>query len=72
MEAENFADNGVAANPNFSSNLAARKPGLKMTFQKLDAFGCPRRFECEHIYGPKVLSIPPNHVGHLSPTNAPG
>src|SRR5438876_10579242 len=65
IEAGEFADHGIAADPGFAGNLAAGQPGFKADFQEFEAFGSPGAFVGGHDDGPKLSS---RHCDSLWPT----
>ena len=46
-----FPNDGVAGRPDFASNLAARKPGVEVVLQQLDALGRPPLVNRAHVDG---------------------
>ena len=52
IETGEFADNGVAADPDVTGDFAAGQPGFKTVFQEFNAFDSPGGLVGEHVGSP--------------------
>src|ERR1700730_2076165 len=71
IEAREFADDGVAADPDIVGNFPAGQPLGKTAFQEVEAFVGPGGFFGGHVDGPKLRAVNSNPAGLAVVQSAP-